>query len=334
MRPARRPTLALLATLSAALLVAAPSALGARPLARGVVVIETNLDYQGASAAGTGVVIRSGGEVLTNNHVIRGATTIRVIVPGGRSYSASVVGYDIGDDIAVLKLDGASGLATVSLGSSSKLRRGQAVTAVGNAGGTGTLVTAPGTITGLARSITVQDDEGNSARLSGLIQTNADLRPGDSGGPLLDRSGRVVGIDAAASVGFAFRSSTSSQGYAIPINHALSLVKQMEAGRASQIVHIGPTAFLGISVRSGSFGIEDTPGALVADVVPSGPAAQAGLAAGDVITSIDGTSVSSPADVVPLLQRAKPGDTVSVVYSDQLGNQTTASVQLASGPPQ
>src|SRR5262249_5635517 len=146
----RRTLLALVAALSAALLAAAPSALGARPLTRGVVVIQTNLDYQGASAAGTGVVIRSRGEVLTNNHVIRGATTILVKVPGGRTYTATVVGYDIGDDIAVLKLDGASGLATVSLGSSSKLKRGQAVTAVGNAGGTGTLVTATGTITALS----------------------------------------------------------------------------------------------------------------------------------------------------------------------------------------
>src|SRR4051812_439799 len=255
MRSPRRTLLALAAVLSAALTAGAQSALAATPSSRGVVVIQTNLQYQGAAAAGTGMVIRPGGEVLTNNHVIRGATAIRVVVPSTRrSYTATVLGYDIADDIALLKLNGAPNLSTVTLGNSAKVRRGQVVTAIGNAGGTGTLVSASGTVTGIGRSITVQDDQGGTMQLRSLIQTNAELRPGDSGGPLFDRTGRVIGVDAAASVDFAFDSG-SSQGYAIPINRALALAKQIEAGRTSELVHIGPTAFLGVSVRSGSFGL-------------------------------------------------------------------------------
>lgn len=124
----------------------APGATARRPPATGVVVIETDLAHQGSSAAGTGFVITPGGRVLTNNHVIRGATTIRVVVPAsGRSYTARVLGYSISADVAVLQLDGAAGLATVALGSSSALQVGQPVTAVGNAGGTGAIVTASGT---------------------------------------------------------------------------------------------------------------------------------------------------------------------------------------------
>jgi S1-C subfamily serine protease len=168
----------------------------------GFVVIDTNLAYQGEQAAGTGMVLTSSGEVLTNNHVIRGATTVKVVVPAtGRSYSASVVGYDVSDDVAVLQASGASNLKTASLGSSSTVDVGEPVKAVGNAGGTGRLTSASGTVTGLARAITVNNDQGGSERLTGLIETNAAVRPGDSGGPLLNAGGQVVGMDTAASVG-------------------------------------------------------------------------------------------------------------------------------------
>ena len=146
----------------------------------GVVVIDTTLGYEGGEAAGTGMVLTSTGEVLTNNHVIRGATSISVVVPQtGRRYSAVVLGYDVAGDTALLRLKGASGLATVRAGSS--VQPGQPVTGVGNAGGTGTLSTAPGTVTGLGRSITVSDDHGGTQRLRGLIQTSTSLRPWDRG---------------------------------------------------------------------------------------------------------------------------------------------------------
>jgi S1-C subfamily serine protease len=302
---------------------------------RGIVVIETNLSYEGASATGTGMVISPSGVVLTNNHVIRGATAIRVVDPhSGHRYTADVVGYAIGDDVAVLKLSTASGLATVRLGNSAGLRRGQAVTAVGNAGGTGALVPASGSITSLARTITVQDDQGGTMRLRRLIEINANLQPGDSGGPLLDGSGRVVGIDTAASSGYAFRTA-GNDGYAIPINRALTLARQIQAGHASAAVHVGPTAFLGISAQSaGSSSAGASAGVLVGRVASGGPADRAGLGAGDVITAVGGRTISSAGSLVSLLQRKKPGDTIRLTWLDPYGNTTTAAARLTSGPPQ
>ena len=170
------------------------------PIGTGVVVIETNLAYQNAAAAGTGIVLTSSGRILTNNHVIAGATTIRVVVPKTtHTYTARVVGYDTTADVAVLQLQKASHLKTVTTGNASSLKLGARVTAVGNAGGTGRLTSSRGNVTGLNRSITVQGDNGTTEQLTGLIETNAALQPGDSGGPLLNSAGRVVGIDTAAS---------------------------------------------------------------------------------------------------------------------------------------
>ena len=334
-RGARRAPIAFLA--AAAALVAAISISGpagaATPRTAGVVVINTNLSYANASAAGTGMVISSSGEVLTNNHVIRGATSITVVVPStGHRYSAHVVGYAIGADVAVLQLTNASGLTTVSLGSSAGLRRGDTVTAVGNARGTGRLVSASGAIRALGQSITVNDDSGGTARLTGLIRTDADLEPGDSGGPLLDASGRVIGIDTAASSSYAFQSA-SSEGFAIPISKALAIARQIEDGRGSTTVHIGSTAFLGILVQPASRGA-DASGAVVVRVVAGGAAARAGIEAGDVITRIGNRAVSSTTTIIAALQVKHPGDRVAVTWAGTDGSSTTATVTLASGPPQ
>ena len=187
------------------------------PIGTGAVVIETNLAYQNAAAAGTGIVLTSSGRILTNNHVIAGATTIRVVVPKTtHTYTARVVGYDTTADVAVLQLQKASHLKTVTTGNASSLKLGARVTAVGNAGGTGKLTSSRGNVTGLHRSITVQGDNGTTEQLTGLIETNAALQPGDSGGPLLNSAGRVVGIDTAASSSSPF-ASASNDGYAIPI---------------------------------------------------------------------------------------------------------------------
>ena len=164
-----------------------------RPIGTGVVVIETNLAYQNAAAAGTGIVLTSSGRILTNNHVIAGATTIRVLVPKTtHTYTARVAGYDTTADVAVLQLQKASNLKTVTTGDASSLKLGARVTAVGNAGGTGKLTSSRGNVTGLHKSITVQGDNGTTEQLTGLIETNAALQPGDSGGPLLNSAGRVV----------------------------------------------------------------------------------------------------------------------------------------------
>jgi S1-C subfamily serine protease len=226
----------------------------------GLVDINTTLSYQGEQAAGTGMVLTSSGEVLTNNHVIDGATTISATdVGNGKTYTASVVGYDRSHDVAVIQLHNASGLQTVTLGDSSNVSVGQSVVAIGNAGGTGgTPSAAGGAITALNQSITASDSgDGTSETLSGLIQTNADIQPGDSGGPLVDTNGHVLGIDTAASGGFSFQSpnqSSGNQGYAVPINTANSIAKQIVAGTASSTVHIGATAFIGVAVADPAIG--------------------------------------------------------------------------------
>jgi S1-C subfamily serine protease len=294
---------------------------------KGVVLVTTNLAYQNGNAAGTGIVLTKTGEVMTNNHVIRGATTITVIVPAsGKRYSASVVGYDIADDVALIKMNGAAGLSVATRGNSAQLKLGAPATAVGNANGGGRLVITKGSITGLNRTISVNDDQGGQSQLAGLIQTSARLVPGDSGGPLLDSAGRVIGMNAAGSATFAFQ---RSDGYAIPINKAITLVKQMEAGKASSLVHIGKTAFLGMNV-----GDADAGGVAVESVVSGLPAANAGIAQGDVITALDSTPVNDTDDLRAALFAHHPGDTVTVYFTDVIGNQTSAQVTLADGPPQ
>jgi S1-C subfamily serine protease len=241
-----------------------------------------------------------------------------------------VLGYDVAGDTALLKLSGASGVATVSAGTGARAVPGQAVRAVGNAGGAGSLTVVRGTVTGLARSITVNTDRGTTQRLTGLIETNAPLRPGDSGGPLLDARGRVLGIDTAASVanGFVFQTS-ADDGYAIPIARALGVVRKIESGTASATVHVGPTAFLGIQAAA-----TDQNGVGVAGVVPGSPADHAGLQEGDMITSVDSTPVASPRALVSLLLQKKPGRTITLVWTDRYGNRQSGSAKLVAGPPQ
>ena len=301
------------------------------PIGTGVGVIDTNLAYQGGRAAGTGMVLTSSGEVLTNNHVIRGATAIKVVVPTtGRSFTAKVVGYDASDDVAVLQASGASNLKTISLGDSGTLNAGEAVTALGNAGGTGSVHSASGTVTGIDRAITVSDDQGGSESLTGMIETNASVQPGDSGGPLVNASGQAVGMDTAASVGDGVEQAAPSDGYAIPINKAMSIALQILRGDASATIHIGDTAFLGVEVEANSYGGS---GAVITSVVPGSPADAAGLTPGDLITSVGGRTVSSPAGLTTIVATQNPGARISATYVDQEGMTQTANLALASGPP-
>jgi S1-C subfamily serine protease len=297
----------------------------------GAVVIETNLAYQGSQAAGTGMVLTPSGEILTNNHVIRGATAIRIVEPGtGRSYRAEVVGYDVADDVAVLQARGASNLKTIPVGDSGNVAAGQSVQAVGNAGGTGRLSHARGTVTRVNRSITVSDDQGGSESLSGLIQTNAAVRPGDSGGPLLNADNQVIGMDTAASVSNDVSQTTTNQGYAIPIDKAVSIARQIVSGHGSEAIHIGGTAFLGVEASADSYAGS---GAAITAVVPGSPADAAGLVPGDLITSVGGRAISSPDELSAIVSTQQPGAAVSAVYVDQYGMAQTANVRLASGPP-
>ncbi len=299
--------------------------------------------------AGTGMVVTSNGEVITNNHVIEGATRITATdIGNGKTYQARVVGYDKSRDVAVLMLVGASGLKTVPLGDSSTLHVGASVVTVGNAGGVGgTPSAAAGSVSALGQAITAADDgAASSERLTGLIEVNGQLQPGDSGGPLVDASGNVVGMDTAASANFSFQSSSgNSNGFAIPINRVLTIAKQIVAGTASATVHIGPSAgaFLGVLIaplsaagglpggfNSGSGGGQ---GVFVEDTVPGGPADAAGLTQGDTITALNGRAVNSPSALTALMAKQRTGARVRLSWLDGAGTAHTSTLRLAAAPP-
>jgi len=296
----------------------------------GVVDITTRLGYQGGEAAGTGMVLDASGEVLTNNHVIDGATSISVTdVGNGETYNATIVGTDKTQDVAVLKLTGASGLRTVSTGDSSSLGVGASITAIGNAGGVGgTPSVATGHVTDLDQAITASDASDNSTeQLTGLIQTDAALKPGDSGGPLVNSQGVVMGIDTAASSGFQFQAG-GTEGFAIPINQALSLARQMMAGQGSGTIHIGEAALIGVIVESSTL----SSGADIVTVETGTPAEGAGLVPGDVINSLADQSVQSATSLTNLMQKHHPGQKVELGWIDTSGQQHSTTVQLAPGP--
>jgi len=308
----------------------------AQTVNKAVVDVDTVLGYQNARAAGTGIVIQSSGIVLTNNHVVAGATTITVTeVSDGRTYTATVVGYDRSEDIAVLQMAGASGLPTATLANSSTVAVGDPVVAIGNAGGTGgTPTTVSGQVTALNQSITASDEgSGASEQLTGLIQVAADIQAGDSGGPLVNKDAQVIGIDTAATSGFRYRAS-GGQGFAIPINSAVSIANQILGNHASDKIHLGQTAFLGVDVTSvaGDSNGSGGSGAGVTGVESGSPAESAGLGSGDVIVSVDGQPVDSPTTLTTLLDRHHPGDRVTIGWTDQSGQSQSAAVSLANGP--
>ncbi|SHH53108.1 serine protease, S1-C subfamily, contains C-terminal PDZ domain [Jatrophihabitans endophyticus] len=297
---------------------------------KGIVTITSVLKYENAESAGTGMILSSDGEILTNNHVISGATSITVTdETTGRSYKADVVGTDKSDDVAVIKLRNASGLTTAQVGDASDvsaLKVGAAVTGVGNAGGTGSLTAASGKVTALEQSITASDESGSdSEKLTGLIKTDAGIVSGDSGGPLYDSSGDVVGINTAASSGNG--SGATSEGYAIPIDDALTIARQIESGVETSSVRIGLPAFIGVGVTDSASG-----GAGITSVVEGGPAADAGITSGSVITEVGGKSVTNGTSLKKRLAAYDPGQRVAITWTDTSGSSHTKTVTLTSGP--
>jgi S1-C subfamily serine protease len=312
---------------------------------RGLVDVDTTLDNGAGEAAGPGMVVTSSGEVLTNNHVISEATHITATDIGtGRTYTAHVVGYDTTRDVAVIQLEGASGLSTVTFGDSKHVKVGQSVITIGNAGGVGgTPSAAGGSIVALGQAITAQDDSAStSEHLHGLIELDGSLQPGDSGGPLVDTSGHVIGMDTAASSNFSFQSS-SGQGFAIPIDTALGIARKIVAGQGSDTIHIGATALIGIDIVGYESQLEQVCGvsvnanpnaqaAFVAGVVNGGPAAAAGLTQCSRITSFDGHAVGSPSGLVAVKDRFHPGDRVKIGWVDPSGVAHSATITLTTGP--
>jgi len=334
----------------------------------GLVIINTTLQYDSEAAAGTGMVVNADGLVLTNNHVIEDSTKITATVTStGKTYAATVVGYDKTGDVALIQLQDASGLTTVPIGNSSAVKAGQAIVALGNAEGQGSISATAGQVTGLNQTISASDEGGStsSETLHGMIQTNADIVPGDSGGPLASSAG-VIGMDTA---GNDANGQQAPAGFAIPVNTALSVARQIATGHASSVITIGYPAFMGIFTGSGSTsspraqarqqgqgasGSGSTPacytsnadltvppviapvssGALIDGTICRSPAASAGLTSGAVITAVNGQPIGSPDDLGSVLSRFRPGDTISVTWVSPSGHRTTSRLDLTAGPPQ
>jgi S1-C subfamily serine protease len=286
-----------------------------------IVDIDAKLGYQSAIGAGTGIVIDGGGVVLTNNHVVAGATDLTArSIGNGQTYPASVIGYDRQHDIAVLQLAG-GGLPSANIGNSDTVRVGEPIVSLGNAGGAGGAPAVEvGTVSAVNQTVSANDAlTGSTETLNGLIQLDANIRPGDSGGPTVNSANQVIGMNTAASQNYHLG---RGQGFAIPINEAMAIAGRIRSGASSPTVHIGPTAFLGV-------GVNDAPGgAVVRQVIPGGPAAGAGISPDDVISSINGQPVNSATALTNILDQHHPGDGIDVGLRGR-----NANVTLAGGPP-
>jgi len=344
----------------------------------GLVDLTSTIKYNSEMAEGTGMIISSSGLVLTNNHVIDGATTIRatLVDPGpnsAQSYSAQVVGYDVTDDVALLQMQGASGLPAESFGNSSQVTLGTQVLALGNAEGRGGATPAPGIINALDRSIQASDEgSGSTENLYHMLQTNALIQQGDSGGALANSAGQVIGMITAANTAASGQSGSSGGelGFAIPVNSALSIARQIHAGRPSATVYIGLPGFLGVEVATSSSANpqqqaadaqQSSPGsraaagsgsacqvnnadgvpariapiaagALVLGVICDTAAMSAGMVAGDVITSVAGQPITTPGSLTGVTAKYHPGAIVRVIWVSLDGVEHTTLMKLGAGP--
>jgi S1-C subfamily serine protease len=295
----------------------------------GVVAIDVEGTQNGGarsfSAAGTGMVIDSTGLILTNAHVVENAFSIKVSLYDGKQYDADLVGRSTGSDVALVQARGVSGLEPVKFGASKDLQVGDDVVAVGNAlnlGATPTVTT--GIVSALNRSITADNGE----NLDALIQTDAAINHGNSGGPLVNASGEVIGINTAVAA------DGQNIGFAISIDSVQPLIEKLRSGGGD----IKASAFLGVTSSDLSnvlpqvlerLGVTAKEGAFVSAVVPGSGAEGAGLQPGDVITEIDGRSVKGSADVKTIVEDQKPGDQVEIRYQRD-GQTKTGRATLGS----
>jgi S1-C subfamily serine protease len=290
-------------------------------------------NVQQGKGVGTGFIVRQDGIIVTNCHVVEGGSKITVSTSAAKpqQYDARVIGGDCQHDLAVLKID-ATGLPTVPLGDSAALELGQPVVAIGYALALegGPTVTS-GIVSSLDRTITVPDPSctvcQNGRRVyTDVIQTDAAINHGNSGGPLLNMHGQVVGINSAGD------DNAQNIGFAIAIDAAKSAIQQAVSdplaaaaylGVTSQTVTPGIAMQLGLSVQSGAYVIATTTG---------GPAAQAGIKDGDVITAIDGSNVASADDVGSILAKLAPGQTVGVDVAEPHGGSHRVDITLGTRP--
>jgi S1-C subfamily serine protease len=291
----------------------------------GVVTILTDLYYDDQSqAAGTGSVLTSDGTVLTNNHVIEGSTSIEVTVEStGETYDAIVLGTDKTKDVALLQLQDAEGLDTVEL-NLDEPDVGDEVRSIGNALGTGDLVTATGEVVSLGESLAISDGYGNAyEELENLIEVDADVVSGDSGGPLIDENGEVIGMVTAASSG-----GSDISGFAVTIADAMEVVDQINDGDESGTVNIGPTAFMGVTLAE----VQDQGGVTLEGTIDDTPADKAGLKKGDTILTFNGVGVATVEELKAEVAKLEPGDVVEITYTDSNGVGQTAELTLTEGP--
>ncbi len=304
-----------------------PSAMVAQ-VGPAVVNIDAQMNYQSAVGAGTGIVLDPSGVVLTNNHVVAGATSLTAVsVANGQTYDVDVLGFDRSHDVAVLQLRGADGLPAANIGNSSRVAVGDPVVSRGNAGGHGGTPSAvPGRVIGLNLAVSAADElTGSTETLTNMIKADTAIRPGDSGGPMVNAAGQVIGMNTAASDNYKF-AQPGGEGYAIPIDQAMAIAGQIRSGVPSNTVHIGETAFMGVGV------VDNNGGARVAQVLDGTPAAASGIARDDIITSVNGRPVNSATDLTDVLDQCHPGDSVTLTWRSATGGDHSANVTLVPGP--
>jgi S1-C subfamily serine protease len=302
-------------------------------------IVDINTVVGSGQAAGTGEIITSNGEILTNNHVVDRSSSIQVTIAGrSQTYTAHVIGVDPSADIALIQVDGVSGLPTISFASSSSVKVGDAIVALGNAlGQGGTPDVSQGRITALDQTITASEGGSKSEQLTGMLQSDATIYPGDSGGPIANSSGQVVGMITAGDVQ-GFRSSASTVNYAIPSDTILNVVNQIRSGQASSQIIYGQTGYIGVSVQNmdanaaAQLNLNVSSGALVAGVQSPSPAASAGITRYSVITSVGGTQITNIDDLGSALLAHRPGDQVSITWVNPSGTHT-ATVTLGGVNP-
>lgn len=292
-------------------------------LTRGVVLIQGMTPAD--AVAGTGMIVSPDGYVLTNYHVVRSTETVTVIIADtGRRITAEMVGRDATKDVAVLKLPGVKNLPVVTL-DTDDVAVGDVVVAAGNANGQGYVTAHRGNVRALGRSINVKGatEHDPPQRLEGLIETNAPAWPGDSGGPMLDAESEVLGMTTAGSD----EDEDDRRVYAVPIDEAMAVVRQILAGDESGTVVIGPKAYLGVVVA-----VDDTSAVTVSRVEGNAPAGKAGVRPGDTITAVDGQRVRSRGELSTVLDGIEPGTTVDVEWTTAAGAQRSAPVTVTAAP--
>jgi S1-C subfamily serine protease len=288
-------------------------------------VVSIDVKSNGDEDEGTGMIITSDGDVVTNNHVIElyvengNQGTITVTEYGQtKSLPTTLIGYDQTRDVALLKINNASDLPTVTFGDSSKAVVGDAVVAIGNALGlaAGTPTVTQGIVSALGRSVTAGGEGTETENLTNLIQTDAAINPGNSGGPLIDTSGQVIAMNTAVAGTTSDGTSSQNIGFAIPTAQIESLLPQLEKG--GQTGNAG--GYLGVDITTltpslrQQYGFTPTTGAVILSVVSGSPADKAGLVQGDVIVAVNGSAVTSSEDLQKVIQAAHAGQAVSITY--------------------